>query len=173
MFGSTDPNRDLAIQQSIFGSRPKIKPTLRERLALLFRRNSKPVTAIENKSAGGPYGEIIRNALFSDIQELEPDIPIISSPSSQVDLPDRFIVISLCEDDPDAVQVELFMENKTDARFILLDITSRIERSKSPQVLEQGLKLKADRLVIHHPSLTSRNCVVARLKPGRQMHLML
>lgn len=172
MFSRTNPNRELAIQQSIFGTRELPAPTLKERLAAVFKlRKTKPQNVMPQTDV--PMGETIRNALFSDIPELASEIPIIINPATQKNLPETFIALSLVPKDPDAVQIELFMENETEARYKLLGITSEIERGKSPQILAEGITLKADRLVIHTPTMPGKKCVVAHVKPGRKMQLLL
>lgn len=167
MFSSKNPNRDLAYQQSVFGTRMAPEPTLMERLKSRFARKPAPPPQKEEDLVG-PAGEIIRNALFTDLTELEPDLAVIANPTPEMKLPKEFVVISLVEQDPDAVQVELFMENLSDARFKLLQITSRIERGQAPQASMEGLFLKSDRVIVHHPTLPGRDCAVCRIKPGKK-----
>jgi len=167
MFSHPDPNRDLATQQAIFGSRTAPKPTLRERFLtrILGKKSTRPRKESE---ITGPAAEVIRNALYSDIPEAAPDYPILSNPATNNDLPKQFIVISLVDDDPDAVQIELFMDDVRDARHQLLQITTKIERGKTSQVAQEGLRLQSDRLIVHKPSLPERQCAVCRLKPSKR-----
>lgn len=167
MFRRSDPNRELALQQNIFGSRNAPEPTLKERIFARLRgkkvKKPEPVPVSTE-----PAGDKIRNALFSDLPDIAEDLPILSNPKKGDKLPERFIVISLVEDDPDAVQIELFMPDIIEARHKLLEITSRFERGQTPQVEAEGLVLKSDRMVIHRPTLPGVECATCRVMPGKR-----
>lgn len=168
MFRRSDPNRDLALQQSIFGSRVAAPPTFKERL-LSRLPGIKPRKQIQPaQEATEPVGELIRNALFSDLPLIAADFPILSNPKKGDKLPKQFIVLSLVEDDPNAVQIELFMADMIEARHKLLEITSRFERGQTPQVAAEGLVLKSDRMVIHRPTLPGVDCATCRVMPGKK-----
>jgi hypothetical protein len=167
MFRRSDPNRDLALQQNIFGTRNAPPPTLGDRLRAIFtgHKAKKAPAPVESTE---PLGDVIRNALFSDLPDVAPDFPILSNPKKGDKLPEQFVVLSLVEDDLNAVQIELFMDDVIEARHKLLEITSRFERGQTPQVEMEGLCLKSDRMVIHRPSLPGRACATCRVIPGKK-----
>jgi hypothetical protein len=167
MFSSQDPNRTLAAQQSVFGTRDAPKPTIIEWLISCMRSN-KPKRVEPPKEVKDPAGDVIRNALFSDLPEVAPDFPILSNPKSDEGLPEQFIVVSLVEDDPDAVQIELFMDDIAEARHKLFEITSKFERGLTPQISEEGLVLKSDRMIVCHPTLPGYTCATCRVMPGKK-----
>jgi hypothetical protein len=165
MFKHSDPNADLAVQQAIFGSRAAPAPSLKERLLTRVFGKKSAINAIDVEKSG-PMGEVIRNALFSDIPELAPNFPILSNPKEDQKLPEKFVIISLIDDAPDSVQIELIAPDIIEARYELLQITTKLEKGKTTQVALEDLCLKSDRMVVHYPTLPNIQAAICRVMIG-------
>ena len=167
MFLRKDPNHTLLMQQAIFGSRDIPAPTLKEKILGLFKMHRKTEPEVV-PDTGEPAGNIIHNALLSDLPLLSGDIPIVSNPMKVANLPDKFLVVTTCDIDPNSVQIELFMPDIAEARFKLLDITTKLERGATPQITATGLQLTSDRLVVRNPSIPETEAAVCWIKPRRK-----
>lgn len=172
MFNPSDRSSNLAVQRAIFGSLTAPAPSLKERLLMRFFGKKRNINTPVVKNSV-PMGEVIRNALFSDIPELSPNLPILSNPTEVQKLPEKFMVISLIDDAPDSVQIELIAPDIIEARYELLQITTKLERGKTTQVALEGLCLKSDRMVVHYPTLPNIQAAICRVMIGRKTALSL